>query len=55
MGIEADLVIRGGAVIDGTGRDPIEADVAVEGRAHRRRRRGAGAAAGRRSTRAAGS
>ena len=30
MGIEADLVIRGGAVIDGTGRDPMEADVAVK-------------------------
>ena len=30
MGIEADLVIRGGAVIDGTGRDPVEADVAVK-------------------------
>ena len=30
MGIEADLVIRGGAVIDGTGRDPIEADIAVK-------------------------
>ena len=30
MGIEADLVIRGGAVIDGTGRDPVEADVAIK-------------------------
>ncbi len=29
MGIEADLVIRGGTVIDGTGRAPFEADVAI--------------------------
>lgn len=31
MGIEADLVIRGGTVIDGTGRDPFEADIAITG------------------------
>ena len=30
MGIEADLVIRGGAVIDGTGRDAFGADVAIK-------------------------
>ena len=30
MGIEADLVIRGGAVIDGTGREPFHADIAVK-------------------------
>ncbi len=31
MGIEADLVIRGGTVIDGTGREPFEADIAIVG------------------------
>lgn len=31
MGIEADLVIRGGTVFDGTGRDPFEADIAITG------------------------
>ena len=27
----ADLVIRNGTVIDGTGADPFEADVAIDG------------------------
>src|SRR5690349_20243630 len=31
MGIEADLVIRGGTVLDGTGREAFEADVAITG------------------------
>jgi N-acyl-D-aspartate/D-glutamate deacylase len=31
MQSEFDLVIRGGTVVDGTGRDPIEADVAITG------------------------
>ena len=31
MGIEADLVIRGGTVVDGTGRAPFEADIAISG------------------------
>ncbi len=31
MQAEYDLVIRGGTVVDGTGREPIEADVAISG------------------------
>ena len=31
MGVEADLVIRGGTVVDGTGRAPFEADIAISG------------------------
>src|SRR3954452_14940592 len=30
MAAEFDLVIRGGAVVDGTGRSPIEADVGIK-------------------------
>jgi len=31
MSVEFDLVIRGGAVVDGTGAEPAEADVAISG------------------------
>ena len=37
-----DIVIRGGTIVDGTGKAPFSGDVAIDGRPHRRRRRQAG-------------
>ena len=42
MAAQFDLVVRGGMVFDGTGRDPREADVAMRGAASSRSARVAG-------------
>ena len=50
MSTQYDLIVRGGTVVDGTGAEPVVADVALAGRADRGGRERLGRCRGRRST-----